>query len=209
MDYWQLWKKQVINFFSTTAMNRYYLLFVALLLGHVASASHLLGGYISAKSLPEGANYQQITINLTLDETTGAVASADQNTVVVCFGDGTSGTATRVSRTASVPNPGMSLNLYRVNHVYPGATRYTLTASVLTRAGAVNVSGNSSPLTDHVDYRLVGQQHARVASAIEELQPGGKSGFLWLPERHRCRWRQPGLPVVRAIDRESGLFRIP
>ncbi len=136
-------------------MKRYCLLIVSLLVSQAVSASHLLGGYISAKSQAGQPLVQQITVYLYLDEAKGSLASADLNAVTVCFGDGSQKSATRIRRTVLSSEAGVSLNLYQTDYTYAGPGTYTVSIALANRSELVNLTGGTvMALQTNLNVRL-------------------------------------------------------
>jgi hypothetical protein len=110
-----------------------------------AQATHLIGGYVQAKSAAGSALTYEITAALYMNEISAAVDQAVS--VSICFGDGTSAVASRQSRTFGT-NRAFSLNIYRITHTYAGPGTYALTVSMANRTGVNNIANAVSiPLT--------------------------------------------------------------
>jgi len=116
------------------------LLCLTLLSVQGAQATHLLGGYIQAKTTTGSALTYEITAVVYMN----AGNAADQTTsLTVCFGDGSStGIASRVSQQYLV-DKSVIINSYRLSHTYAGPGTYTLTASPSIRTSSVNISSTS------------------------------------------------------------------
>ena len=128
-------------------------LFLSLLSLQAAQATHLLGGYIQAKPVAGSALTYQVTLVLYMNAST---AATNQTTSVpICFGDGSSATATRASQqiisfnTRSLYSD-INISFYSIIHSYAGPGTYTLTASLPNRTNSVNITNSvmqQEPLT--------------------------------------------------------------
>jgi gliding motility-associated-like protein len=135
-------------------------------------ASHLVAGEITYRSIDATCHDYEITVT-TYTDYVGVSHAADNCSVVVYFGDGTSATANRSlvpsenDAALSVPVPcgpsagnGMPLsligypqypnfkkNIYRVDHVYPGSGSYIIAIKVPDRvAGICNIFNSDNIL---------------------------------------------------------------
>lgn len=130
--------------FSHLVMKTSRLLLGLLSLAGQVSATHLLGGYISAKSQTGSTLTYEVTVTLYYNQT-GTISNA--NSIMLCFGDGTTQEATRISQVLSNDKL-VSLNTYQVNHTYAGPGTYTLITSLANRTTAQNITTNAQePIT--------------------------------------------------------------
>ncbi|WP_420149853.1 T9SS type A sorting domain-containing protein [Spirosoma sp.] len=123
-------------------------LILTLLCAQLAQATHLIGGYIQAKSISGSALTYEITVSLYMDQVMGTEAANQAMSVSVCFGDGTSGIVSRQSQVVSL-NRLVSLNTYRIIHTYAGASTYALSVSIPNRTVAKNI-----PNADYQPFHL-------------------------------------------------------
>lgn len=126
-------------------MKPFILLLLMLLSVHVTQATHLVGGYVQAKAVTSSSLTYEITVALYLDAILGTQATGQTTSVSVCFGDGTSGLASRQSQTVTL-NKLVHLSIYRIIHTYPGSNAYALTVSIPNRTIANNITNASSQL---------------------------------------------------------------
>ncbi|MDF7816438.1 T9SS type A sorting domain-containing protein [Runella sp. MFBS21] len=107
-------------------------------------ATHVIGGEISVKrTSPQSLNYQ-IKVNLYMDETTGAIASAGQHDVSICVGE--KGQILKASRKIKIQiGTNISLNVYDMSYTYAAPGVYTVSVGLENRAGdLVNISANNN-----------------------------------------------------------------
>lgn len=114
------------------------------LLGLRAFGTHLAGGYMRSQPVAGSALTQQITVVLYLNE---GPAASDANSLIVCFGDGSSGQANRVSRRPIGSDNLLSQNEYQLTHTYAGPGTYVLSTALANRSNVLNVeNGLSLPM---------------------------------------------------------------
>lgn len=116
------------------------LLLLALLLfsAQAAVATHLIGGYIQARSILTTAPTYEITVTLYMDEGGGKPAADDSNEYTICFGDGKTQNVQRAAR--RLANDGAtSFNIYRTTHTYAGPGVYTVSVSIPNRTTTQNI----------------------------------------------------------------------
>ncbi len=114
-------------------------LLLTLLSIQVAKATHLRGGHIQTKSVSGSALTYEVTLTLYMDEIRGNAPANQSDSYIICFGDGTSATASRQSRALS-GDKSMSINSYRIVHTYAGPGTYTLTSSIANRTTVQNIT---------------------------------------------------------------------
>lgn len=113
------------------------LLLISLLINGQALATHLIGGYIQAKST--GGLRYEITVTLYVD---GQSATNDDR-VSLCFGDGTTQSVLRVALTVTNDRR-YSISTYRVVHTYAGPATYQLVATQSNRGSSRNIRDPAS-----------------------------------------------------------------
>lgn len=121
-------------------MKTFMFLCLALLSVQVSRATHLLGGYIQAKSTPRSPLVYEVTVTLYLDAINGAAASANTGSIRVCFGDGSTAEAQQLSLQPLSTDRSISQGIYRILHTYPGPGSYTISAVLLNRTLAQNIT---------------------------------------------------------------------
>ncbi|MFD2572806.1 T9SS type A sorting domain-containing protein [Spirosoma soli] len=119
-------------------MKTLLLLCLALLSIQVTYGSHLRGGYIQARSTSTSSTTQEITITLYTDGVAGAAAASNIESISICFGDGTSASATRTAAVASTDRR-FTINTYRIAHTYPGPGTYVIATSIANRTAVRNL----------------------------------------------------------------------
>lgn len=117
------------------------LLCLSLLSIHVAQATHLLGGYIQAKPAPNSALTYDVTVTLYLDGANGAAASSAMSSLTLCFGDGTTAEAQRLSNQPLPTDRTVSQSTYRVSHAYAGPGVFTIAVVISNRSAVQNIRG--------------------------------------------------------------------
>lgn len=122
-----------------------FLTLCLLLLGGQASATHLLGGYVQARSAAGSALTYEVTVTIYYNE---SAAASNENSITLCLGDGTTQEVVRLSRIVSNDRL-LSINTYRLVHTYAGPGTYTLTTSLANRTASLNISNVDAqePLT--------------------------------------------------------------
>ncbi len=126
-------------------MKTHTLLYLMLLSSQIVQATHLLGGFIQAKPIVGSALRYQISAVLYMDEIRGKAAADQANEILVCFGDGTTGTAYRSSR-LFINDRTASVNSYTIIYAYAGPGTYSLTVSQPNRTGVKNITNADSQL---------------------------------------------------------------
>ncbi|GAB4038786.1 T9SS type A sorting domain-containing protein [Spirosoma gilvum] len=134
-------------------MKTFLLICSALVSTQVVQATHLLGGYIQAKSVAGSALTYEVTLVLYMNTSTAATSQTTSS--LICFGDGSSATATRVSQQAvTLSSPGLysgvTISQYRIIHTYAGPGTYTLATSIANRTPSKNILNSDTqqePLT--------------------------------------------------------------
>lgn len=116
-----------------------------LLSSQIGQATHLLGGSIQASPIEGPVLRYQISAVLYMDEIQGKSAADQANEILVCFGDGTTGTAYRSSR-VFITGKTASVNNYTIIHTYTGPGNYSLTVSQPNRTLVKNITA--------ADYQL-------------------------------------------------------
>lgn len=114
------------------------LLALLLLSGPAAVATHLLGGYVRARSISTTALTYEITVTLYMDGVEGVAATADASELTICFGDGTTQVVSRGSRILTTDRT-TSFNTYRTTHTYAGPGVYTVSTSITNRSSVLNL----------------------------------------------------------------------
>lgn len=104
----------------------------------IAVATHLIGGYIQARSISTTASTYEITVTLYMDEAGGKAAADDSNEYMICFGDGQTQIVQRTARRLT-SDRAASVNIYQTTHTYAGPGVYTLSASIPNRTIAQNI----------------------------------------------------------------------
>ncbi len=102
-------------------------------------ATHMIGGYIQAKSVSASSLTYEVTLILYMNEVQGKQAADQADSYIICFGDGTSQNVTRQNR-LFIANNTMSINTYRINHTYPAPNTYTLTSIISNRSMVQNIT---------------------------------------------------------------------
>lgn len=105
----------------------------------VAQGSHLLGGYIRAVPISGTALRYQVTAVLYMNEITGKAAAEQAESIQLCFGDGSTGIATRASRIITNDKT-TSISSYSIIHTYTGPSTYQIIASVSNRTIVKNIA---------------------------------------------------------------------
>ena len=113
-------------------------LFLLLMGAQTAWANHLAGGYIQASATTGTGLTYDIKVVLYLNESLGATAADNLSAISLCFGDGTTGIVTRVSR-IYIAGKEYSLNTYRITHTYAGSGTYTLATIINGRTTDQNI----------------------------------------------------------------------
>ena len=129
-----------VNRTFSTALSMKLILLLGLLLNvQFAQATHLTGGYIQAKAVSASSLTYEVTVVLYLNESVGAVAASNLDNITLCFGDGSTGTVYRSSRTY-LPDKKFSIDIYRGIHTYPGPGVYNLLTVLSNRSVCRNIT---------------------------------------------------------------------
>lgn len=113
----------------------------------LVQATHLSGGYIQAKTVSANSLTYELTVVLYLNEQLGGNAASVMDNITLCFGDGSTGTLNRASRTY-LPDRKFSVDVYRGSHIYPGPGVYNLLTNLVNRSGCRNITmAENTPLT--------------------------------------------------------------
>ncbi|GAA4408002.1 hypothetical protein GCM10023187_29290 [Nibrella viscosa] len=156
------------------------------------SATHLLGGYIQVKKTASATLEYEYNVFLFLNAVDGSGAAQQQETVLLCFGDGTTGQATRVRQQPLEQNRAIALHTYRVTHTYAGSGTYTVSSTVSNRTvvqNAGNVSNvsffisttftagvpNSTPIIDIPANGFVAAANQRTTFTLRGVDADGDS----------------------------------
>ncbi|TAE30454.1 MAG: T9SS C-terminal target domain-containing protein [Cytophagales bacterium] len=115
-------------------MKSFYLLALLWLMAAPAWATHLLGGQIQARNI--SGNTYEITVVIFGDETYGRTAIDQMSSLLVCLGDGQTLDVSRQSRIFTADRA-VSLNTYRLTHIYNGPGIYRITTSMSNRTSMV------------------------------------------------------------------------
>ncbi|GAB3950994.1 hypothetical protein GCM10028805_30210 [Spirosoma harenae] len=111
----------------------------------LAKATHLIGGYVQAKSISTTSLTYQVTLVLYMNEVQGKQAADQADSYPICFGDGTTKTAVRSNR-LFINDRTASISSYTLIHTYSGPSTYSITASVPNRTLAQNITNADSQL---------------------------------------------------------------
>lgn len=123
-------------------MKTFLRLLCLLLIGGQVSATHLRGGYIQTRSI-SGLSYE---ITATIYQEGSASVSVDES-ITVCFGDGTTQAVARQSLRFSSDGI-LGISTYRLVHTYAGPGTYTIATSLASRTPSLNiVTTTQEPLT--------------------------------------------------------------
>ena len=119
----------------------YKTLFLFFITTSICSATHLLGGDIRATNT-SGLTYK-IRVQLYFDAVGGGQAADSQSNVLVCFGDGNTAQADRISYTELTgDSKGVSVGIYELTHTYPSTGVFQISSSIANRtSGMLNYSG--------------------------------------------------------------------
>ena len=109
------------------------ILLCLLLIGDLVWATHLRGGYISVRNT-SGLSYE---VTATIYQEGTASASSDES-ITMCFGDGTSQFVNRLSLRISGDGL-LGVSTYRLVHTYAGPGTYALTTSLSNRSTTRNI----------------------------------------------------------------------
>ncbi|AUD07180.1 T9SS type A sorting domain-containing protein [Spirosoma pollinicola] len=133
-------------------MKIFTFLFLTFLSIQLTQATHLVGGYIQVKPISGSSlTYEVVAVVYMY-----AGAATDQaSSINLCFGDGSTATATResllyITLGSNNISPRIGINTYRINHTYAGPGIYTLITSLPNRTPAVNIPNSTvqqEPLT--------------------------------------------------------------
>src|ERR671933_2114023 len=104
----------------------------ALLWPTVSQATHVRAGEITTRRISPSSLTYEITLTTYYDELTGRSAADLADPYTICFGDGTSQSVRRVSRTY-INGRTSSINVYKVVHTYPGTGTYTVSVTIPNR----------------------------------------------------------------------------
>ncbi|MBC3788974.1 PKD repeat protein, partial [Spirosoma sp. LMG 31448] len=99
----------------------------------LSQATHVRAGEITTRRTSATSLTYEITLTAYYDEIGGRdAAAAGANSYVICFGDGTSESVTRLPK--RLINGGTSsINTYVTNHTYPGPGAYTISVAISNR----------------------------------------------------------------------------
>ncbi len=108
---------------------------VLLVLGFAvpATASHLRAGDIQARADTVNLLRYSFTLRLYLDDN----SPIDEPNVTICFGDNTTGTFARLTKTPVSSCIRVSESIYKFSHVFPGPGRYRISYTGNNRNGTV------------------------------------------------------------------------
>ena len=115
-----------------------------LLIGGQVSATHLRGGYISARNTT--ALSYEVTATIYYE---GSASAGVEGTITLCFGDGTTQEVTRQSQRTTTDGS-LSISTYRTIHTYAGPGTYVLTTGLSNRSVTRNIAG----ATDQIPMAL-------------------------------------------------------
>lgn len=120
-----------------------FLIIGLLLSAQLTQASHLIGGYIQAKSISGSTITYEIT---TVLYTYAGSASDQMSSLTLCLGNGTLTTVTRLSQQYLQTDRSVTINIYRFVYTYPNPGTYTITTSLPGRTNVKNIT-NPNNLT--------------------------------------------------------------
>lgn len=136
--------------FSTdSVMKSSILLCLMLFSTQVVQATHMLGGYVQVKPVAGSPLTYEVTAVLYMNEIAGRDAANGADMITLCFGDGQTTTATRISRTYPASKE-YSLNSYRLVHTYSGPGTYALSVSLANRSMVRNITN-----ADYLPFTLI------------------------------------------------------
>ena len=121
----------------------YKIFFLFFITTSVCSATHLLGGEIRATNL-SGLTYR-ISARVYFDAQNGNAAANAQTSIDICFGDGNTGSAKRVSYDLlSGDSKGLAVGIYETTYTYPTTGLFQISSSIANRSqGILNYTANS------------------------------------------------------------------
>ena len=124
----------------------YKTLFLLLITASISSATHLLGGGIRAINLA-GLSYR-ISAQIYFDAVGGNSAAEAQNSIEICFGDGSTAVASRKSLTPLTGDlKGISVGIYEVTHTYASTGLFQVSTAVSNRSyGMLNYNDDTTPM---------------------------------------------------------------
>ncbi|MDQ6480208.1 T9SS type A sorting domain-containing protein [Dyadobacter sp. LHD-138] len=124
----------------------YKTLFLFFITTSICSATHLLGGNIRATNT-SGLTYK-IRVQLYFDAVGGGQTADSQNNVLVCFGDGNTAQADRISYTELTgDSKSVSVGIYELTHTYPSTGVFQISSSLTNRTdGMLNYSGHATEM---------------------------------------------------------------
>jgi hypothetical protein len=125
-------------------MKTFTLLSLALLSAQVSLATHLLGGYIQAKSTAGSPLVYEVTVTLYLNSVEGAAATSATRSVAICFGDGSTAEAQQLSLQPLSTDRSVSQGVYRILHTYPGPGNYTIAMVLPNRTNVQNITNSAN-----------------------------------------------------------------
>lgn len=117
-------------------MKKLFTLLLFVIIGHTASATHLMGGEIRTAHV-SGQTFR-ISVHVYLNIETGGPATTAMQTVPVCFGDGATGELPRVSLT-TLPDKKYAVGVFEKNYTYPSSGIYQISSSLNNRSGSLNI----------------------------------------------------------------------
>ncbi len=121
-------------------MKTFMFMCLALLSIQASRATHLLGGYIQAKSTPGSPLVYEVTVTLYLNAVEGAAATATTKSLAICFGDGSTAEAQQVSLQPLSTDKTVSQGVYRIIHTFAGPGNYVVSTVISNRTGVENIT---------------------------------------------------------------------
>ncbi|PWJ56733.1 putative secreted protein (Por secretion system target) [Dyadobacter jejuensis] len=113
----------------------YTLLFSLLIIALPLRASHILGGEIQAIQL-NNQNYK-IVVKLAMDQINGASAINAENSVLVCFGDGQTGTLLATNSYTATDDAGVIFKTFEGEHEYTSPGNYQISVQRENRVDGI------------------------------------------------------------------------
>ena len=114
----------------------YKTIFLFFITTSFCSASHLLGGEIRATNV-SGLTYR-ISAQIFFDAVDGGSAAQSQNSINVCFGDGSTGIASRKSYTAlDGDSKGVAVGVFELTHTYASVGTFQISTAIDNRSQGI------------------------------------------------------------------------
>ena len=178
---------------------------IGLLLGAVlwptlSQATHVRAGEITTKRISATSLTYEVKFTGYYDEIGGKNASDMADEYTFCFGDGTSETVKRKSRTF-INGRTSSVDVYVINHTYPGPGPYTISITIQNRnKGTNNLPGASDAITFNVTTTILINSALGLNSTPVMLNPPLDSGRVGQKFCHN--------PAAFDADGDSLAFRL-